>query len=302
MRQDPALALLDAIASRFASGLPQDASVAHYIRSTHGDLPPQRLEALVADGDDPQGASLAELLLFPGEDTARALEPALAAAALDDAGVAALAANLGQRVIRATAILPDGTRLAVPVSADAAARFVSRLGPQRTLPAAAAACVAERFGDDAALALAVAARRTGPVPWTPGAASLARAVASRLPADAPDAQETLHYVVRFLGGLAQDTLPLPALIARRSRLAAQLRRARQQEQAMKASNFETLAMTGARLPYLHAPDIARELALADAAILAATGRPAPDTTGSCLDMGVVADMDGLLAALDDQAD
>ncbi|HML62500.1 MAG TPA: hypothetical protein PKD41_16525, partial [Solidesulfovibrio sp.] len=108
MLQDPALALLDAIASRFASGLPQDASVAHFIHSTHGDLPPDRLEALVADGDDPQGASLAELLLFPDEDTARALEPALAAATLDDAGVAALAANLGRRVTRALAILPDG--------------------------------------------------------------------------------------------------------------------------------------------------------------------------------------------------
>jgi hypothetical protein len=302
MRQNAALALLEAIAARFASGLPQDASVAHFIRSTHGDLPPDRLEALVADGDDPQGASLAELLLFPGEDTARALEPVLAAAALDDAGVAALADRLGRRVTRALAILPDGTRLAVPVSADAAARFVSRLGPLRTLPAETAACVAERFGQDAALALAVAARRTGPAPWTPGAASLARTVASRLPADAPDAGETLHYLVRFLGGLAQGALPLPALIARRGRLAAQLRRARQQEQAMEASNFETLAMTGARLPYLHAPDIARELALADAAILAATGRPAPDTAGSCMDMGVVADMDGLLAALNDQAD
>lgn len=295
-------ALAQAIATRLQTGLPQDAAVAHFIRSTHGDLPPQRLAALVADGDDPQGASLAELLLFPGEDTARALEPALAAADLDAAGVAALVARLATSVRSAVAVLPDGTRLAVPLDADALERFVRRLGPGRTLPRELTALLRARFGPETALETAVAARRAGSSPWRPPLTSLAKTVAARLPADAPRARETLAYVVVFLGGLAAGSLPLPALLARHGKLAAQLRRARQQEQALANSNFETLAMTGARLPYLHAPDIARELALAEAAILAATGRPAPDTGETCLDMGVVADAASLFKALDDQAD
>ncbi|WP_300159249.1 hypothetical protein [Solidesulfovibrio sp.] len=302
MRDDPMEDLLAAMAALLEAGLPQDAAVAHFIRSTHGDLPPQRLAALAADADDPQGASLAELLLFPGEDTARALEPRLGAARLDAAGAAELARRLGERVRRVVAALPDGTRLAVPLSEEAACRFVSRLGPTRTLPDAVAAAVADRFGPEAALETAVAARRAGPPDWSAGATSLARAVASRLPVETPQALDTLAYVVRFLGGLEPSALPLPALMRHRGRLSAQLRRARQQEQALAASNYETLIMTGARLPYLHAPDIARELALADAAILAATGRPAPDTAGSCLDMGAFSDMGDLIAALDDQAD
>lgn len=299
---DPAIErLAEAVAAHLAKGLPQDAAVAHFIRSTHGALPPHRLAALLADGDDPQGASLAELLLFPGEDTARALEPALARAGLDGDGAAALAERLAAAVDRAVAILPDGTRLAVPMDAEAAARFVARLGPTRGLPEELADLFRRRFGEETALRLGVAARRSGPAPWSPGGVSLARAVASRLPAEAPEAVATLLYLVAFLGGLAAGAPPLPALIARHGRLSAQLRRAHQQELAFSKSNFETIAMTGARLPYLHAPDIARELALCEAAIVAATGRPAPDTAASCLDMGVAADATALFAALDDQS-
>ncbi|WP_428568009.1 MAG: hypothetical protein ACP59X_08755 [Solidesulfovibrio sp. DCME] len=294
--------LVAAISALLAKGLAQDAAVAHFIRSTHGELPPHRLATLLADGDDPQGASLAELLLFPGEDTARALEPDLARAGLDAAGSAALAQRLAAAVTAAVAILPDGTRLTVPMDAEAVARFVSRLGPERGLPRETTHLLTERLGPEVALTVAVAARRSGPAVWPPGAAALVRAVAGRLPAEAPDALATLLYLVGFLGGLAAGALPLPTLMARHGRLSAQLRRARQQELAFSKSNFETIAMTGARLPYLHAPDIARELALCAAAIEAATGRAAPPAEATCLDLGVAADAAALFAVLDDQSD
>lgn len=299
MDASPEKALAGAIAGQLAAGLPQDEAVAHFIRSTYGALDADELSALVADRDDPQAASLVELLLFPGETVARALEPALAAAGLDAAGQERLIAALGASVDRAVAVLPDGTRLALPLEADDVSRFVARLGPTRSLPREAAAIIDERFGAAAALDLAVAARQTGP-DWTPGKTSFLTTLANRLPAETPQSVSALAYALRFLAGLAPRALPVPALIARHGRLVAQLRRARQQEQALAESNFETLVMTGNRLPYLHAPDIAREMALAEAAIVAATGRPAPDTTASCLDMGSVEDADGLFAALDDQ--
>ncbi|EHJ46392.1 hypothetical protein DFW101_0375 [Solidesulfovibrio carbinoliphilus subsp. oakridgensis] len=290
--------LVRAVADILAAGLPQDEAVAHFIRSTHGDLPPDALAALLADPGDPQAASLIELLLFPGEAVALALEPALAAARPDEAEAALLAEELAGRVTRAVAVLPDGSRLVVPLSPDDVRRFVGRLAPTRTLPGETAALLAARFGPDAALSLAVAARQTGP-DWTPGAASFFRSLAERLPGGAPNASEILRYVLRFLAGLPAGALPLPALVARRGQLSAQLRRARLQEETLAKSNFETLLLTGARLPYLHAPDIRRELDFADAAILAVTGRPAPDTLGSCLDLGTFSDMDGMLAALGD---
>ncbi|EFL52271.1 conserved hypothetical protein [Solidesulfovibrio fructosivorans JJ]] len=299
MEASPEKALAGAIAGQLAAGLSQDETVAHFIRSTYGALDAGELAALVADRDDPQAASLVELLLFPGEAVARALEPGLAAAGLDTAGQERLTEALCASVSRAVAVLPDGTRLALPLEADDVARFVARLAPTRTLPRQASAVINERFGAAAALDLAVAARQTGP-DWTPGKTSFLTTLAGRLPTETPQSVAALAYALRFLAGLGPRALPVPALIARHGRLVAQLRRARQQEQALSESNFETLAMTGNRLPYLHAPDIARELALAEAVIVAATGRPAPDTAASCLDMGAVEDMDELLAAFGEQ--
>lgn len=293
--------LARAVADLLAAGLPQDEAVTHFIRSTHGDLSPAALAARLADRDDPQVASLAELLLFPGEAVGLALEPALATARPDAAAALGLTEELAATVTQAVAVLADGSRVRFPLFPDDVRRFVARLAPTRTLPGEAAALLVERFGYEPALRLSVVARQTGP-DWAPAATAFFLTLASRLPQDAANTQETLRFALRFLAGLPAPALPLPALIARRGQLAAQLRRAEQQDDALAKSNFETLIMTGARLPYLHAPDIARELALADAIILAVTGRPAPDTTGSCLDMGFFSDVDGMLAALGDQAD
>lgn len=291
--------LVRAVADTLATGLPQDAAVDHFIHSTWGDLSPADLAALVADRDDPQAASLVELLLFPGQAVALALEPVLAAARPEATDVPRLAEALAATVARAVAVLPDGGRLTLPVDADDLRRFVERLALPRTLPEEAARLLSARFPPEAALALAVAARQTGP-DWTPDAASFFLTVTERLPEARPEAADTLRYVLRFLRDLPQGAQPLPALVARRGQLAAQLRRARLQDESLAKSNFETLRMTGARLPYLHAPDIERELAHADAVILAVTGRPAPDTLGSCLDMGAVSDVDGMLAAFGDR--
>ena len=69
--------LLTAIIDILETGLPQDAAVLHFIHSTYGELRAQQLAALIADPDDPQAETLRELLLFPGPDTALALEPAM---------------------------------------------------------------------------------------------------------------------------------------------------------------------------------------------------------------------------------
>jgi hypothetical protein len=294
-------ALAQAILDVFEAGLPQDAAVTHFIASTHGDLSPDALAALLADRDDPQAASLVELVLFPGEAVALTLEPALAHARLDAAGARALADTLADVARRAVVVMADGNRLPVPLTPDDVRRFVARLEPGRGLPEEATLLLAERFSPDAALALSVAARHTGP-DWTPAVQSFFTTLLSRLAATVPLAPETVRFALRFLRDLPQGALPLPALTARRGQLAAQLRRAKQQEEALSGSNFETLIMTGMRLPYLHAPDIARELALADAALVAVTGRLPDDTAMSCWDMGTVTDVDGLLAALGDQAD
>ncbi len=293
-------ALLQAILNILATGLPQDASVAHFIRSTLGELSPGDIEAVLVDRDDPQAASLAELLLFPGEAVAMALEGPLAEARLDADGAAGLAQALAEAApARAVAVLPDKTRLAVPLEPDDLSRFAVRLAPARTLPAPCRELLATRYGAESALRLAVAARQTGP-DWTPRCASFFETLLTRLDPATPQAQDILRFALRFLAGLPATALPLPALDARRVQLSLQLRRARQQEDALAKSNYETLIMTGARLPYLHAPDIDRELGHVDAILLALTGRLPDDTPAGCQDLGLVADLDDVVAIFNEK--
>ncbi|MHC1711523.1 MAG: hypothetical protein AB9872_05145 [Solidesulfovibrio sp.] len=302
MDASPETALLRAILNVFETGLPQDAAVVHFIASTHGDLSATELTALLADRDDSQAASLVELVLFPGESVALTLEPALARARLDAAGVRPLADAVAGVAGRTVAVMPDGNRLPVALTPDDVRRFVARLEPGRNLPEEAARLLTERFGPAEALALAVTARQTGP-DWSPAAASFFTSLLSRLDAKAPPAPDTIRFALRFLRSLPRNALPLPSLGARREQLATQLRRARQQEETLSGSNFETLSMTGMRLPYLHAPDIAKELALIDTVLVAVTGRLPDNTATRCRDMGTICDVDALMAAfLHDQAD
>ena len=291
---------MTAIIDILEKGLPQDAAVAHFIRSTYGELAPQELAALIADPDDAQADSLRELLLFPGPDTALALEPAMEQARLCVDATARLADALADNPPRAAAAMPDGTRLPLPLSPEHIRRFVARLAPQRSLPEQLRQILAARFPADA-LALAVIARQTGPE-WTPGAAAFFQTLLTKLSPQAPDAPGNLRFVLRFLADTPPGVPPLPALSARYSQLLAQLRRAKQQDEGLAKSNYETLIMAGARLPYLHAPDIARELEHAAAVIEAVTGRPAVDAGASCRNMGVAATLEQVLEVFGEQAD
>ncbi len=290
--------LVAAIIDKLESGLPQDDAVAHFIRSTHGELTPAELAALTADADDPQAESLRELLLFPGPDTALALEPALAAADLSPEETARLADALAANPPRAVALLPDGLDLPLPLTPDQARRFVARLAPQRTLPGELRQLLAARFPAEAP-GLAVAARQTGP-DWTPAATAFLRALLTKLSLQGPGAADAIRFAMRFLADTPRGVPLLPALSARYSQLLAQLRRARLQDEALAKSNYETFILSGNRLPYLHAPDISRELGLAGAVIEAMTGRPAVDAGVSCQDMGVAATLEQVLEVFGDQ--
>ncbi|WP_075356380.1 hypothetical protein [Desulfovibrio sp. DV] len=292
-----------AIIDILEQGLPQDDAVVHFIASTHGDLPDTALAALVADGDDPQAASLLELLLFPGPAAALALEDVLGQAGLKASDLPALARAVMAGAPRAVARLPGGSRIPLPLSPESVRRLIDRLAPHRNLPAGLRARLETHLPSEAR-ELAVAARQIGP-DWTPAAAAFAQTLFDKLPpgaADTAQAAQLVRFALRFLADLPAGSLPLPALFARRNQLAAQLRRAAQQEEALAKSNYETLILSGNRLPYLHAPDIARELGHADAIIRAITGRPAPEGGASCQDLGVFAGLEELLSVFGDPAE
>lgn len=154
----------------------------------------------------------------------------------------------------------------------------------------------ERFSPQTALDLALACRQAD-LDWSRPRESFLTALLNRLDPGAPESPDAVRFALRFLGDLAPGTPPLAALPRLRERLVSQLSRAKVQETTLAGSNFETLAMTGLRLPYLHAPDIARELALLDLVLLAVTGRSGAAQAAVSRDLGRVDDVSDLIAAL-----
>lgn len=295
METSPRAALVRAIADRLAQGLAQDAATAHCLAASLGELPPAELAARLGDPDDLEAAPLRELVLFPGRGLLRALEPALTAADLDDAGQTALVRELAGAVRETAIALPDGPTLRLPLAASDLHIFVVRLRPTATPPLAVREALCRRFAPATALDLAVDCRQSG-LAWTPPRRGFLTTLLAR-PLPEADAPAVIHYALRFLGELRPDEPPLAALPRRREVLAQHYHRACLQEQSLARSNFETLLLTGARLPHLHAPDLAQEIGWLDAILLALTGRTGESQTPSQRELGTLADVDDLLEAL-----
>jgi hypothetical protein len=298
MDSTPRTTLRRAIVALFATGLLQDAATAHCLASTLGPLAPEVLAARLADADDLEAASLRELLFFPDQATALALEPVLAAADLDAAGQAALERDLAGEIRQARVLLPQRPPLVLAVRPDDLRLFVGRLRPTNSPPVAVRQVLAERYPAPLALELAVACRQAA-LAWSPPRRSFLATLLGRLAPDGPDTPEAVRFALGLLADLPAQIPPLAALPRRREALAAQYQRALLQEQSLAQSNFETLIVTGNRLPHLHAPTIARDLALADGILLAMTGRPGASDRPTQRDLGTVDDMEGLLEAFGD---
>lgn len=283
------------IAARLAAGLAQDAATARCLESSLGPLAPAELAARLADADDLEAAPLRELLLFPGRDTSLVLEPALAAAGLAAADLPALTVRLAGTVRNIRVLLPARPPLDLPVTVGDLDLFVDRLRPAHTPPASIRQALATRFPAPLALELAVDCRLAA-LPWPPSHRAFLESLLPRFDPAAPDAPDLVRFSLRFFAELAPGEPPLATLPRRREALVSQYHRARLQEQSLANSNFETLLMTGARLPHLHAPDLARELALVDAILLALTGRPGGPDAPDERDLGTVDDVAGVLDA------
>jgi hypothetical protein len=178
-----------AILQALGDGLEADDSALHFILSTHGDASAAAIREALRDRDDPDAATLAGLLLFPGGKVLARLEPVLerAACSPDDAAEAAriveaearfarvslpggesrkaapgrdhggsVIGSGGERVEGATA--PDGERLEIALEPGDAVSFVARLRLTANPPRELAAIIDERFPADTAITLKVLLR------------------------------------------------------------------------------------------------------------------------------------------------
>ncbi|WP_243367835.1 hypothetical protein [Fundidesulfovibrio soli] len=289
----PALA---AVLTQLESGLPQDESVLRYAASTHADASPEALAALFALRDDPESSSLAELLLFPGEEVQRRLEPALEAARATPEQARELELALEDAVTRTWAILPGGQRLELPLEAGEAAQFVRRLRPEHTAPPEALAAVERRFPGEAGLEFKIMLRHCR-LEWTPQRRAYVCAVLGGLEVSARNTADALAWTLRHLADADPQGSFVDGLGAAYAALEVNLKRARDFGRMLRTSSYEVMLSQGVRAPHLHEDGIRREMELVDMVCQAVAGRPAWTLAGlGQMDMGDMDDPEALMEA------
>lgn len=278
-------------------GLPQDDSVLHYMASTHGDASPEAMEAVLADRDSPDAATLAGLLLFPSPALMERLEPLLEAAACTPEEARTAAEAVEEASGRTAALLPDGSRLAIALEPGEARTFVERLRLENTPPSELARILQKRSPAPAGWSLQATLRHSS-LAWSPQRVSFLAALLGNMDLSGPKAPEVLAWALAYLGSLPEDAPAAEPLGARQAELTARLRRSLDFHAALAKTSYEIMMAQGARVSLPHPDLIREELALLDAVSRAVTGRPGWALAGMAeQDLGLVEDGESLIEAL-----
>lgn len=277
----------------FEHGLAQDEAVLHYMASTHGGASPSDFETVLANRDDPDAASLTDLLLFPNNDVLNRLELLLEGEEFSSPDALAVAKAL-EKTVSTRALLPGGEEVPVLLELGDVARFVERLRLEHAPPRELSEAVADGFPGVSGAPLKVALRHCR-LEWTSERTVFLTALLRNMPAKG-EALDILVWALTYLGSLPDGASALDSLAVKYAELSARFRRALDFHSALAKSSFEVMMAQGARVVLPHPDQIRGELALLDAVCLAVAGRPAWSLAGITeTDLGEV---DGGEAALD----
>ena len=294
----PTGSLIRAVVRLMAEGLEQDASVLQFAASTYGEASAEALRRILAQEDGTDAATLAGLLLFPGEAQLAELEPLIEEAACTPGDADRVARAVEEARPAAVALLPGGERVAVPLEPGQASALVSRLRLPHTPPPLLADAITERFPASAGPAQwdLKSRLRHCRLQWTPDREAFLAALLARAPEES--LREALDWAVRYLDALPPDAPAMERLAVKYFELATLLRRARDFHEALAKSSFEVMMAQGARVCLPHPDQVRAELALLDVVCRAVAGSPAWALAGMTeTNLGAVEDGEQMIAAL-----
>ncbi|MBF0482491.1 MAG: hypothetical protein HQK81_14390 [Desulfovibrionaceae bacterium] len=279
------------------AGLPQDEQTVRAINASCDPIIPIGPIGLAADPGGGDEAVARALLLYPAEETKIALEPDLERAACSPDDARLTAELLCRSASRAAAVFPDGSRLDLALEPEDARTFVRRLRPECNPPGVLREILDTRFDPGMATRLKVVLRHA-PVALGEAGAGFMRSLLAGTRATDGALVELTVFALRFWEGLAPVQTPEQGLARRWRTLAAQLKQAERQHDALDQSSFEIMISQGARLPHLHEESLRRELALLTLIARAiGLGGAGALSGGVDRDLGASEDAEGLIARL-----
>jgi len=293
--------LEDALLGRLSQGVAHDASIFEFADATHGQGSAEGVRAILADPDSPDAATLAGLLLFPGEALLAELEPLLEQAACSPADASQVAEAVEARCVSARAGLPGGELIDVPLEPGAARTFVARLRLGHNPPPVLAAVLASRYPGPESWALKARLRHCR-LEWSPERIAFLASLLGNMPqtkaGPGEETRDVLDWAVGYLESLPPDAPALDHLGGRYAELTTLLKRAQDFHAALAKTSYEVMMAQGARVSLPQPDQVRRELALLDVVCRAVAGRPAWTLAGMLeMDLGFAEDGEAVIAAL-----
>lgn len=250
----------DFLARHLGQGLTLDQGAREFFLSTFGEEPDaSNLCRLVADREEAEAAVFLSLLLEPSEDVKLRLE-ALLAGQEDDEGFDEEA--VADRLLGTCPVIRlkpgGGDDVELVALADEVREFVAKLRLNAPAPSGVAYLVRERFPERLRERALVRLRHAG-LAWTRSRVEFLEALARRVDPGLPELAELMDFAASLLGIWPETFDAGRELVKRHEELRALARRAEQQDEMLRKSNFETLAQQGLRVMDLQPQRLAREL-------------------------------------------
>ncbi len=253
--------LAERIAQLLGAGIDAGPGLCAYIAATYSHPSLAELERILGDEADPDREGLLELVFFPDETLQHHIEDLLPEdGGLEQADLAALAADLSSRRLRCALVLPEG-RLTVDFQPHAAESFLLRLNLTRPIEPHLARVIATEVAPAGRLAARVSLRNSR---------NTAGAVKERFLSDfftalgrEADFLTCLDFALDFLEDIQEGSDIYAALMSRRRTGRMLLYKAAQFEQKLRHDNIETLMLRGERAPHVSKDELLQTIGLVE---------------------------------------
>ena len=266
--------LAEKIAGMCQEGFFLSDAVSHYIDSTFSNPSVEELEGIIADEFNCEREPLMELLFFPDEATQCKLEEILQANDFQTPDEQQVVNCFISRHPEAVLRFYDKRGvLKLPVTADTARQFVSRLKITKKLDKRVRLAIEKNASANLGKLCKVKLRNARFV-QTEASTMFLCTFFTKLNTEGDDFLDCLEFVLKFLDELPEEKDLFQALIRKKRFYAENLQRAEKYAQQMKSANMENLLQQGLRIPHFDVAEAWKMIPLIDKISQAVFGKTA----------------------------
>jgi hypothetical protein len=248
MGQQQQQQIIDGIKALVTDGFVVDAATVQYIESTHGDLSPAQVKALLEDVTDSEGEALLELIFFPDETIQIGFEPLLAHNPLNCNEVSEITRYFSSRSLITAIRFPlAGGKIVMNMPSSAMVRFIHHLNLDWQLDPRMGIVIDACFQGQRNLQIRVPLRNAR-IDLTPPRWTFLKYFLQNFSPAHGDFDPCLSLVLALLPQMDSGTDTYHLLAEQKKHAFQTLLQAQRFQRLLQRSNMETLMLQGLRPP------------------------------------------------------